>query len=81
MNGKEVKEVLGKIMVQIDLDKATYDVGFSLMETAKLLLPIETQNMFSPFHAACIVNEIRKRKELKDTKIIKPTATELKQFH
>jgi len=77
----QVKEVLGKVMIAIDLDKATYDVGFSLMETAKLLMPIETQNMFSPFHAACIVNELRKRKELKDTKIITPTVTELKQFH
>jgi hypothetical protein len=59
----EIVKPLGKMVVEIDLDQGTYKVGFENTETVKLLLPIEIQNVFSPFHAACIINELRRRRE------------------
>jgi len=76
----EDKKGLGLIRIDIDIDKAVYNVAFTDVETAKLLMPIEVQNLFSPFHAACIINEIRKRKEVGISKIVKPSATEFRKF-
>jgi hypothetical protein len=58
----EVKP-LGKVMIEIDLDKGVYNVGFSDSDTIKLLQPVEIQNILSPFHAACIINELRRRRD------------------
>jgi hypothetical protein len=63
MEEVSVARPLGKMMVEIDLDKGVQNVGFSDPETIKLMQPIEIMNIFSPFHAACIVNELRRRRD------------------
>jgi hypothetical protein len=54
---------LGRILIEIDMDADKYHIAMTNMETAKLMKPIEMNNLFSPFHAACIINELKRRKE------------------
>jgi hypothetical protein len=56
-------EKLGKLMVEIDMDTNRYHIGFTDPDVAKLLNQVEQVNIFSPFHAACIINELRRRME------------------
>jgi len=72
---------LGKIMIELDLDKGQYNVAFSNTDTVKLMMQHEVQFMFSPFHAACIVNELRRRMELNSSKIVKPTVADFSKFN
>jgi hypothetical protein len=62
-------EKLGKIMIEIDCDTNKYQIGFTNVETGRMLNQVEQVNMFSPFHAACIINELKRRME---GKAIKP---------
>ena len=62
-------EKFGKIMIELDIDAERYNVGFSNPETAQLMKQIEVNNMFSPFHAACILHVIRERR---DNQKVKP---------
>jgi hypothetical protein len=59
----ETVKSLGKIMIELDLDQGTYNVGFSNRETIGLLQPTEIPLLFSVFHATCIVNELRRRRD------------------
>lgn len=57
------QDKLGKILIELDLDTDKYNVGFSVPDTARLMKQVEVVNLFSPFHAACIINEIKRRRE------------------
>jgi hypothetical protein len=75
-NGK----LMGKILIEIDLDKGQYNVAFSETDTLKLFNKQEIPLLYSSFHAACIVNELRRRRDQSTDLIVKPSGLDINQI-